>query len=94
MGDLKQLAQMIPGMGRVNMKDAKIDEKAIKRNEAIIQSMTKEERQNPKVLNYSRRKRIAQGSGTTVQDVNVLIKQFEQTKDMMKRIGKTKRLPF
>ena len=56
--------------------------------------MTQEERQNPKILNYSRRKRIAAGSGTEVQDVNRLIKQFEQTRDMMKRMSKSKKLPF
>ena len=61
---------------------------------ALRRSMTKEERTNPKILNYSRRKRIALGSGTTVQDVNKLIKQFEQSKEMMKRFGKSKRLPF
>ena len=66
----------------------------MKKQKAIIQSMTQEERQNPKILNYSRRKRIAAGSGTEVQDVNRLIKQFEQTRDMMKRMSKSKKLPF
>jgi signal recognition particle subunit SRP54 len=56
--------------------------------------MTKEERANPKLLNYNRRRRIAKGSGLDVQDVNKLIKQFEQTKEMMKRFGKTNKLPF
>ncbi|MEG2014584.1 MAG: signal recognition particle protein, partial [Clostridia bacterium] len=63
------------------------------RNKSIILSMTKEERTNPKVLNYSRRRRIAKGSGTQVQDVNKLIKQFEQSKDLMKKM-KGKKMPF
>ena len=94
MGNINDLVGMIPGAGKLKLGDNAIDEKLLARNRSIILSMTKEERSNPKILNYSRRKRIAQGSGTTVQDVNKLIKQFEQSKEMMKRFGKSKRLPF
>lgn len=94
MGDLNSLVDMIPGAGRLKLGDKKIDEAQLKRNKSIILSMTAEERSNPKILNYSRRKRIAAGSGTQVQDVNRLIKQFEQTRDMMKKMAKSKRLPF
>ena len=94
MGNINDLVSMIPGANKLKLGSATIDESQIKRNKCIIQSMTAEERSNPKVLNYSRRKRIAAGSGTTVQDVNKLIKQYEHTKVMMKRFGKSKRLPF
>jgi len=94
MGDLNDLVGMIPGASKLKLGDKKVDEGQIKRNKAIIQSMTVEERSNPKILNYSRRKRIAAGCGMQVQDVNRLIKQFEQTRDMMKKVSKTKRLPF
>lgn len=94
MGDLNDIVGMIPGASRMKLGDKKVDEAQLKRNKAIIQSMTKEERSNPKILNYSRRKRIAKGCGLQVQDVNRLIKQFEQTCDMMKKVTKSKRLPF
>lgn len=94
MGDLNDLVGMIPGANKLKLGDKKVDEAQLKKQKAIIQSMTQEERQNPKILNYSRRKRIAAGSGTEVQDVNRLIKQFEQTRDMMKRMSKSKKLPF
>ena len=94
MGNINDLVGMIPGASKLKLGDNAIDEKQLVRNRSIILSMTKEERTNPKILNYSRRKRIAEGSGTSVQDVNKLIKQFEQTKEMMKRFGKSKRLPF
>lgn len=94
MGDINQIIGMIPGASKMKLNDKSIDESQIARNKAIIQSMTQDERKNPKILNYSRRRRIAAGSGTTVQDVNKLIKQFEQSRDMMKRFGKSKRLPF
>ena len=94
MGDLNDLVGMIPGANKLKLGDKKVDEVQLKKQKAIIQSMTQEERQNPKILNYSRRKRIAAGSGTAVQDVNRLIKQFEQTRDMMKRMSKSKKLPF
>ncbi len=85
MGNLKDLASMIPGMGKA-LKNVDIDDDAFKGIEAIIRSMTPEERANPIILNGSRRKRIALGSGTSVQDVNKLIKQFDETKKMMKMI--------
>lgn len=94
MGDLNDLVGMIPGASKLKLGDKKVDETQLKRNKAIIQSMTKEERTNPKILNYSRRKRIANGCGLQVQDVNRLIKQFEQTRDMMKKMTKSRRLPF
>lgn len=94
MGDINSLVDMIPGANRMKLKDAKVDEGQLKRNKAIILSMTQEERSNPKILNYSRRKRIAAGAGVQVQDVNKLIKQFEQTRDMMKKFMKNKRMPF
>lgn len=94
MGDLNDLVGMIPGANKLKLGDKKVDEVQLKKQKAIIQSMTQEERQNPKILNFSRRKRIAAGSGTEVQDVNRLIKQFEQTRDMMKRMSKSKKLPF
>jgi signal recognition particle subunit SRP54 len=83
MGSIKDLAGMIPGMGKT-MKDVDVDDDAFKGIEAMIHSMTKEERQDPKVLNGNRKKRIAMGSGTTVVDVNQLIKQFSQMGKMMK----------
>jgi len=83
MGNLKDLASMIPGVSKM-MKDIDFDDDAFKGIEAIIQSMTPTERENPSVLNGSRRKRIAGGSGTTVQEVNQLIKHFDTTRKMMK----------
>jgi signal recognition particle subunit SRP54 len=82
MGNLKELASMIPGIGKV-MKNIDIDENAFKNIEAIIYSMTPGERSNPAILNGSRRQRIATGSGTSVQEVNRLIKQFDETRKMM-----------
>ncbi|MGN0794345.1 MAG: signal recognition particle protein [Aristaeellaceae bacterium] len=95
MGGIKSMLSMLPGMSG---KDIEVDENAMKKPEAIIRSMTPRERRNPKLLNASRRKRIAAGSGTTVQDVNQLIRQFEQAKEMMKKMtsqmkgGKASRL--
>jgi signal recognition particle subunit SRP54 len=83
MGNLKDLAGMIPGVGKA-IKDVDIDNDAFKGIEAIIQSMTPKERTNPELLNTSRRNRIAKGSGTNVQEVNKLLKQFDQTRKMMK----------
>jgi len=83
MGNVKDLMGMIPGMGKA-LKDVDIDDDAFKGIEAIIYSMTNEERENPKVLNGSRRKRIAAGAGTNIQEVNRLIKQFAETSKMMK----------
>ena len=82
MGGIKSMLSMLPGMSG---KDLNVDESAMKKPEAIIRSMTPRERRNPNLLNASRRKRIAAGSGTTVQDVNQLIRQFEQAKQMMKQ---------
>ena len=86
MGDIKDIAAMLPGMDSKALKGAKVDENAITRTEAIINSMTKKERENPQLLNGSRKKRIAAGSGTTVVDVNRLIKQFEMTRDMARQM--------
>ena len=95
MGNLDQLLAMIPGMKTGALKDASIDEKQMERTEAIILSMTKRERMNPDIINGSRRKRIACGSGTSVEDVNKLLKQFDQMKKMMKQMsGMGKRRMF
>ena len=83
MGNLKDLASMIPGVGKA-LKDVEIDDNAFKGIEAIILSMTPAERENPAILNTSRRNRIAKGSGTSIQEVNRLIKQFDQTRQMMR----------
>jgi len=90
MGDLKGLLGLLPGIGKIKQQidDAKIDDRMIARQEAIILSMTLAERRNPKILNASRRRRIAAGSGTTVQDVNRLLKQHQQMAEMMKKVGK------
>ena len=97
MGSLEQLLGMIPGMGK-QLKGTELNEKDMKRTEAIVLSMTREERCRPHLINGSRRRRIAAGSGTRVQDVNQLLNQFEQVRGLMKRMGKTKgrggRLPF
>jgi len=87
MGNVKDLMSMIPGVGKA-VKDLDIDDNAFKGIEAIIRSMTPEERINPVVLNGSRRKRIAMGSGTSVQEVNKLLKQFDETRKMMKMMTK------
>ena len=86
MGNLKDLASMIPGMGKV-LKDIDIPDDAFKQTEAIIDSMTPAERERPEIINPSRRERIAKGSGTTVADVNRLLKQFDQTRKMMKTVA-------
>lgn len=89
MGNLKDLASMIPGVGKA-IKDLDIDDNAFKSIEAIIYSMTPKERSNPEILNGSRRDRIAKGSGTSIQEVNKLIKQFDQTRKMMKMMTQNK----
>ena len=89
MGNLKDLASMIPGVGKA-IKDVDIDDNAFKSIEAIIYSMTPEERTRPEILNSSRRQRIAKGSGTNIQEVNRLIKQFDQTRKMMKMVTGSK----
>lgn len=97
MGGAKSLLGMLPGMGtKVKISDADIDESKIERTKAIILSMTKKERNDPSIINYSRKTRIAKGSGTTIQEVNQLLKQYEQSKQMMKMM-KNKRgfkMPF
>ena len=97
MGGAGALMSMLPGAGKMKISEKDIDEKRIERIRSIILSMTPKERDNPQIINYSRKQRIAKGSGTTIQDINQLLKQFEQTKDLMKRFrgGKGKmRLPF
>ena len=89
MGNLKELASMIPGVGKA-LKDVDIDDNAFKSIEAIIYSMTPEERKNPAILNGSRRQRIAKGSGTSIQEVNKLLKQFDETRKMMRMLTNAK----
>lgn len=86
MGNMKDLVSMIPGVGKM-MKDVEIGEDAFKQTEAIIHSMSPYERENPQAINASRRQRIAAGSGTTIADVNRLLKQFEETRKMMKSVA-------
>ena len=86
MGNIKDLASMIPGVGKA-LKDVDIDDNAFKGIEAIINSMTPKERQNPDIINQSRKLRIARGSGTKLEDVNRLMKQFDQTRKMMKMVS-------
>lgn len=92
MGNLEQLMGMMPGMKAGALKDAKIDEKALAHQEAIIKAMTKREREKPDILNASRKKRIAAGSGTTVEEVNKLLKQFEQIRALMKQFSDPKKM--
>ena len=87
MGGMDQLLGMMPGMNAGALKNAKIDEKALARMEAIIKSMTMAERVDPDIINSSRKQRIAKGSGTSVEEVNKLLRQFEQTKKMMKQFS-------
>ena len=100
MGSLDSLAGMLPGMKPGALKDAKVDEKAIDRMQAIILSMTPAEREKPDIINSSRKKRIANGAGTTVEEVNKLLKQFDQTNKLMKQMtsgkkfGKFGKFPF
>ena len=93
MGSLQDILHMIPGMAS-KLKGIQIDEKEIAVNKSIIQSMTPEERRNPEIIKASRRQRIAKGSGTTVQQVNILLRQFEQSKEMMKMIKGKKGFKF
>ncbi len=96
MGSMRDMLEMIPGMsGKLKGVNLDVDEKQIEKTKAIILSMTPKERRNPQILNASRRRRIAKGSGTEVQDVNRLLNQFEQTKQMMKQISRGKfKFPF
>jgi signal recognition particle subunit SRP54 len=90
MGPLENVLGMLPGMG--NVSNLSIDEKRIKRTEAIVLSMTKRERSRPEILNGRRRQRIARGSGTSVTEVNNLLRQFSQMRKLMKNKGKMKKL--
>ncbi len=92
MGSLDQLLGMMPGMKAGALKDAQLDEKALARTEAIIKSMTPYEREKPEILGASRKKRIAAGSGTTVEEVNKLLKQFDQTRKLMMQFSNPKQL--
>ena len=97
MGGISSVAQMLPGMGIKGMgaiKEDDINQKWMVQMKAIIQSMTKRERLNPQIINFSRKQRIAKGSGTTIQDVNRLLKQFEQNKKMMKQMKNNKMFRF
>ena len=91
MGNVKDLMGMIPGMGKA-MKGVELEDDAFKHIEAIIYSMSPEERENPKVINASRKKRIAKGSGQSIQEVNKLLKQFNDTKKMMKMMSNKKNM--
>jgi signal recognition particle subunit SRP54 len=94
LGSMTDVLKMVPGLSRALPKDFQIPEKEVKKIEAIICSMTRRERRNPDVLNGSRRKRIALGSGTQVSDVNRLVKQFEQSRQLMKQLGGGKKRKF
>lgn len=95
MGGISSVLGLMPGMSKLNVKEEDIDESKIERVKAIILSMTKRERKNPDILNYSRKMRIAKGSGTTIQEVNSLLKQFEQSKQMMKQLkNRNGKMPF
>ena len=90
MGPLQNVLGMLPGVGN-KLKNVEVDEQAMKKPEAIIQSMTQKERRNPDILNASRRKRIAAGAGVAVSDVNQLMRQFEQMRKMLKQMMGNKR---
>lgn len=97
MGGISDILGMIPGMGKYKINANAIDEKQLYKNKCIIQSMTASERENPNIINGSRRKRIATGSGTSIQEVNILLKQFNQSKEMIKQFGKKRggmKFPF
>jgi signal recognition particle subunit SRP54 len=87
MGSLESLLGMMPGMSSSALKDANFDENILKKTEAIILSMTPAEREKPEIISYSRKMRIAKGSGTTIEDVNRLLKQFDQTNKLMKQFA-------
>jgi signal recognition particle subunit SRP54 len=89
LGSLEQIMEMIPGMGKLKqMRNMQEEEGELAKTEAIINSMTKQERQDHNIINASRRRRIAKGSGTTVQDVNKLLKNFNQTRKMLRKVTK------
>ena len=91
MGPLEDIMKMIPGASRAMAKGMSFDQKQVDQIEAVINSMTSEERLKPNIIDGSRRKRIARGSGTTVQDVNQMLKQFQQMKKMMKNMTKMRK---
>ena len=93
MGGLSQVMGMIPNMGKLKLKEEDFDERKMEKYKAMILSMTKKERENPTIINSSRKKRIATGSGTSVHEINQLLKQFEQTKTLMKQFSNGKKLP-
>ena len=92
MGSMDQILGMMPGVKPGALKDAQLDEKAIDHQEAIIRSMTRAERENPDIITASRKKRIAAGSGTSVEDVNRLLKSFDQIKKLMKQFSDPKKM--
>ena len=95
MGGIKDILAMMPGMGgKFKIREEDIDEKKMLTMKAVIQSMTKRERENPQIINSSRKMRIAKGSGTSVQEVNKVLKQFEQSKMMMKQMKNNKMFRF
>ena len=94
MGGIASVMGMMPGMNKFKIKESDFDEKKVERIKAIILSMTPREREKPEIINSSRKKRIAAGSGTSVQDINQLLKQFDQTKLMMKQVRSGRKLPF
>ena len=95
MGGIKDILSMLPGMGsKFKVSEQDIDERKMLSMKAVIQSMTKKERANPQIINSSRKMRIAKGSGTSVQEVNRVLKQFEQTKIMMKQMKNNKMFKF
>ena len=97
MGGAQAMLSMLPGMGKLKVNEGDVDEKRIERTKAMILSMTKQERDNPSIIDSKRKRRIAAGSGTSVQEINQLLKQYEQTKMLMKQIKGNKgrlKLPF
>jgi signal recognition particle subunit SRP54 len=95
MGPIGQLLDMVPGVSALSRKlPQEADEKQLKKVEAMILSMTSEERHRPEIIDGSRRRRIARGSGTTTQDVNQLLNQHREVQKLMKQLGRGKKLPF
>ena len=92
MGDINQLLSMIPGSNKLKLSENAISNEQMAKNKAIILSMTKKERNNPDILKGSHKKRIASGSGTSIQDVNILLKQYNQSKEVMKQMKSGKGL--
>ncbi|MCK5768122.1 MAG: signal recognition particle protein, partial [Candidatus Atribacteria bacterium] len=93
-GSVEQIVNMIPGASRLNLNKMQYDDRELKKIEAIISSMTMDERNNPNIINGNRRKRIARGSGSQISEVNRLLKQFNQIKNMMKKRKFANNFPF